>query len=102
MLPLATLVHNNTKNSTTGLAPNQLLNSLEPAATPDQTTNSNNPTVELRVNQLRQQRRLATAVLNNMAKSKSPTANMFKHRQKVWLEAKNLALPYRLVKLAPR
>ncbi len=27
---------------------------------------------------------------------------MFQHAQKVWLEAKNLALPYRLVKLAPR
>ncbi len=27
---------------------------------------------------------------------------MFKHGQKVWLEAKNLALPYRSVKLAPR
>ncbi len=45
-LPLATLVHNNTQNSMTGLAPNQLLNRLEPAATPDQTTNSDNPTAK--------------------------------------------------------
>src|SRR5216683_5980281 len=40
--------------------------------------------------------------LNNAANSKSPLTDMFKHGQKVWLEAKNLALPYGLVKLAPR
>src|SRR6266851_1721983 len=102
MLPLATLVHNNAKNSTTSLAPNQLLNGLEPAATPNQSTNSDNPTAELRVNQLRQRRKQATMALNNAANSKSPVANVFKHGQKVWLEAKNLALPYRSVKLALR
>src|SRR5712671_4067235 len=37
-----------------------------------------------------------------MANSKSPTMNMFSHGQKVWLKAKNLALPYGSVKLAPR
>ena len=46
MLPLATLVYNNARNSTTSLTLNQLLNGLEPTITPDQTTNSNNPTVE--------------------------------------------------------
>ena len=102
MLPLATLVHNNAKNSTTSLALNQLLNGLEPTATPDQTTNSNNPTVELQVDQLRQWRKQAITALNNAANSKSPAANVFRHGQKVWLEAKNLALPYGSVKLAPR
>ena len=37
-----------------------------------------------------------------MANSKSPAENVFKHGQKVWLEARNLALPYGSVKLAPR
>ena len=46
MLPLTTLVHNNAWNSMTGLAPNQLLHRLEPTVTPNQTTNSDNPTVE--------------------------------------------------------
>jgi len=41
-------------------------------------------------------------VLNKVANSKSPIGNMFKHGQKVWLKAKNLALPYGSVKLAPR
>ncbi len=40
--------------------------------------------------------------LNRAANSKSPSTNMFKHGQKVWLEAKNLALPYGSVKLAPK
>jgi len=102
MLPLATLVYNNPWNSTTGLAPNQLLNGLEPAITPDQSANSDNPTVEPRVDQLRQRRKQATVALNNVANCKSPATNVFKHGQKVWLEAKNLALPYGSIKLALR
>src|SRR6266851_4305129 len=102
MLPLSTLVYNNAQNSTIGLVLNQLLNSLKPAITPDQSAGSDNLTVELRVDQLRQQRKQATMALNNTANSKSPTMNVFKHRQKVWLKAKNLALPYGSVKLAPR
>src|SRR6266853_2909735 len=102
MLPLTTLVHNNARNSTTGLAPNQLLNGLEPTVTPNQSTNSDNLTAELRVNQLRQWRKQVTTALNNTANSKSPAPNVFRHGQKVWLKAKNLALLYGLIKLAPR
>ncbi len=102
MLPLATLVHNNAKNLTTGLTPNQLLNGLEPTVTPDHITASDNPTIELWIEQLRQRRNQAITALNNAANSKSPTTNVFKHGQKVWLEAKNLALPYGSVKLAPQ
>src|SRR5713101_8455933 len=94
MLPLATLVHNNMQNLTTGLAPNLLLNGLEPTVTPNQTSNSENPTARSRVDQLRQRRKQVTVALNNAANSKSPTTNVFKHGQRVWLEAKNLALPY--------
>jgi len=43
-----------------------------------------------------------TKALNTVANSKSLRQNVFRHRQKVWLEVKNLALPYRSVKLAPR
>src|SRR6266851_3165099 len=102
MLPLATLVHNNTWNSTAGAAPNLLLTGLEPAVTPDQTSNSDNPVANSRVDQLRQRRRQVTAALNSAANSKSPAADIFKCGQKVWLEAKNLALLYGSVKLAPR
>src|SRR6266851_5497879 len=102
MLPLATLVHNNAQNTTTGLAPNHLLNGLEPTATPNQTTNSDNPTAQAWVNQLRQWRKQVIEALNKAANSKSPTTNVFHLRQKVWLKAKNLALLYGSIKLAPR
>ncbi len=43
-----------------------------------------------------------TTALNKAANSKTPAMNVFKHGQRVWLKAKNLALPYGSVKLAPR
>lgn len=60
------------------------------------------PLAELRVDQLRQWQILATNALNRVANSRIPTSDTFQVRQKVWLEARNLALPYGSVKLAPR
>ncbi len=102
MLPLATLVHNNTKNGTTGFTPNDLLIGREPSATPEQAEGADNPLAEQRVTQLRQWRILATHALNNAAEKVRPTEAKWSIGQKVWLEAKNLALPYGMVKLAPR
>src|SRR5216684_3710250 len=79
-----------------------MLSGLEPTVTPDHTSNSDNPAARARVDQLRQRRRQAIAALTKAANSKSPAENVFKHGQKVWLEAQNLALPYGSVKLAPR
>jgi len=102
MLPLATLVHNNIRNGTTGFAPNDLLIGREPPATLAQGKGTENPLVEQWVTQLRQWRILATRALNNAADKARPTEAKWSVGQKVWLEAKNLALPYGTVKLAPR
>src|SRR6266853_819733 len=102
MLPLTTLVHNNAKNGTTGFTPNDLLIGREPLVTPEQAEGADNPLAEQRVTQLRQQQILATHALNNVAKKVAPTEAKWNINQKVWLEAKNLALPYGTVKLAPR
>ena len=102
MLPLATLVYNNVKNGMTGFAPNDLLIGREPPTTPTQGEGAENPLVEQRVTQLRQQQILATQALNNAAGKVRPTEARWSVGQKVWLEAKNLALPYRIVKLAPK
>jgi hypothetical protein len=59
MLPLATLMHNNTKNATTGHAPNRLIIGLEPLGIPDYGEGSDNPLAEEHVKQLRQWRILA-------------------------------------------
>src|SRR6266851_9115591 len=102
MLPVAILVHNNVKNGTTRFVLNDLLIGREPPATPKQAEGADNPLAEQWVTQLRKRRILATQVLNNAAKKATPTEARWSIGQKVWLEAKNLALPYGTVKLAPR
>jgi hypothetical protein len=59
MLAVATLMHNNAWNSTTGLAPNRLITGLEPVAIPDHGEGTDNPLAEEWVDQLRQWRMLA-------------------------------------------
>ena len=63
-LPLATLVHNNSQNTTIRTSPNQLLISLEPPVTPSQAEGASNPLAEQRVRQLRERRILAMQALN--------------------------------------
>ncbi len=86
----------------TGLVSNRLLYGLEPTVTPEQSFTSDNLTAALRVDQLKEQRAQVMKALNKVANSKSPMTDIFRQGQKVWLEAKNLALPYGSVKLAPR
>ena len=102
MLPLATLIHNNARNSTTGYAPNELLIGREPPAIPTQITHADNPLAEQRISQLRERRLLAMQALNTAAKAQTPSESRWKMGQKVWLDSKNLALPYGTIKLAPR
>jgi len=102
LLPLATLVHNNSANSTIRLAPNQLLIGREPPATLAQAEGADNPLVELRVKQLRERRIMVTQALNRMAQKHSPGLPRWTKGQKVWLNTKNLVLPYGTIKLAPR
>jgi hypothetical protein len=102
MLAITTLMYNNARNSTTGLAPNCLITGLEPAAIPDHGEGMDNPLAEECVDQLRQWRVLAQEALNKAANCHSPSENVFCLGQRVWLDAKNLRLPYGLVKLAPK
>ncbi len=102
LLPLATLVHNNSANSTTRLTPNQLLIGREPSVTPVQAEGADNPLAELRVKQLRERRIMTTQALNRTAQKHSPGPPRWTKGQKVWLNAKNLALPYGTIKLAPK
>ena len=53
-LPLATAVHNNAVNSSTGLASNQLLIRINPLLIPDQKVTSNNQTATDRIQELLQ------------------------------------------------
>jgi len=64
LLPLTTLVHNNSKNTTTGLVPNQLLIGREPPIMLAQGEGSDNPLAEQRVRELGKRRTMATQALN--------------------------------------
>ena len=51
-LTIATAVHNNQKNSTTGLSPNQILLGLEPTLHPSEHYATNNEATENRVKRM--------------------------------------------------
>ena len=86
-------------NSSIRFTPNQLLMGINPPLIPDQQVKSNNQTATDRVQELLQNRSLAVAALN--AIQRSVLVSQWKVGQKVWLEAKNLRLPYGTIKLAP-
>jgi hypothetical protein len=72
LLPLATLVHNNSANASTRLAPNQLLIGREPPATPTHGEGTENPLAEQRVKQLRERRVMVTQALNRLVQKHTP------------------------------
>jgi transposase InsO family protein len=63
-LPMATTVHNNSKNSTTGFAPNELLIGWEPPLSTEQHSESKNQTAEEYLTNMRRNRLLAIHALN--------------------------------------
>src|SRR6266853_1763552 len=101
-LLITTLVHNNTKNGTMGFSLNELLIGREPPTIISQGEGTQNLLTEQRVKKLRQQQILTTQALNKVAEKLRLTETKWSLWQKVWLEAKNLALPYGTIKLAPK
>src|SRR5580693_5154777 len=63
-LPMATAVHNNSRNSTTGFAPNELLIRWEPPLSTGQHSESKNQTVEEYLSNMRRNRLIAIHALN--------------------------------------
>jgi Integrase zinc binding domain len=101
-LPMATAIHNNSRNSTTGFAPNELLIGWEPPLAADQHSESKNFMAEEYLSNMWCNRLMAIHALNKVAyKTGTPTI-AWKTGQLVWLEGKNLPLPYGTAKLAPR
>jgi len=100
-LAVATLVHNNSANATTGFAPNELLIGWEPPLTTEQGKSSNNIMAEEQAINLRNNRILATQAINRTAHKDSPTIPRWTKGQRVWLDGKNLPLSYGIIKLAP-
>ena len=98
-LAIAMVVHNHFSNATTKVAPIQVLLGYHPCL-----DHSGPPTMNERAEERTQRafevRETARAAINKWA-GQAPDFT-FKLGNKVWLEAKNLTLPYISAKLAPR
>jgi hypothetical protein len=99
-LPMATTVHNNSRNATTSFAPNELLIGWEPPLSTEQRSESKNQTAEEYLSNMRRNRLMAIYALNRTAYKTNIPSNRWSIRQLVWLEGKNLPLPYGTAKLA--
>jgi Chromo (CHRromatin Organisation MOdifier) domain len=99
---MATAVHNNTRNSTTGFAPNTLLLGWKPPLALDQTQISSNQKAEDYVAKFQKNHLLAILALNKAASAHAPTASKYTQGQRVWLEGKNLPISHGTIKLSPK
>jgi hypothetical protein len=99
-LPLATAVHNARVNSTTRITPFQAILGYNPNLTGGAIRESANQLATDRRKEAETFRAQAREALNRTARS-TPEAQ-YKLGDKVWLEAKHLALPYQMPKLAPK
>jgi hypothetical protein len=100
-LSIASAVHNNRQNATTGLSPNQILLGYEIKLFPSEQGTSNNQAVEDRLKQMMEKRAQAVDALNKSAQAFQPPSQ-YHQGDKVWLEASNLRFPHQTSKLNPK
>jgi len=106
MLPIAQFTHNSHTHEALKQSPFQLMYGTSPVALPLVSNKTNMPTANNRINSLfrAQEEALAT---HNLACAKMMERTMrkmkpFKVNDKVWLESRNLKIPYQSKKLAPK
>ena len=98
-ISIASIIHNNQRNSTTGLSPNQILLGYKPTLNPLEKTVSNNQTVEEHITEMTKYWQEATWALNQVAQTPTNFSIQFPPGSQVWLEATNLCLPFQTSKL---
>ena len=98
----ASAVHNNRRNQTTGLSPNQILIGYDvPLQTPND-IEMNNALVERQIGIMNQRREQAIEALNRTAEKSGTPSAQYNAGDQVWLEGKNLQFPHQVTKLAPK
>ena len=101
-LTTASVVHNNWRNQTTGLSPNQVLIGYNiPLQTPND-IKTNNALVEWQIGIINQRREQAVEALNKTAEKSGTPPAQYNAGDQVWLEGKNLQLPHQVTKLMPK
>ena len=101
-MALATAVHNNRRNSTTGLSPNHILLGYDLSLIPSGKVVTNNDLVEKRMETLLEKRAQAIDAINQSAKRDQGGTPKYKVGDQVWLEATHLKLHHQSTKLAPK
>ena len=98
-LALATAVHNNRTNVTTGLSPNQILLGYNPILNSEKSPETMNALVETQSETMERNRRNAIWVLNKSSDQNSIPPSQYKLGEQVWLDASHLKLPHQKAKL---
>ena len=99
-ISIASAVHNNRINLTTGLLPNEILLGYSPCLTLLEVIKTDNKVAEKWVKRMIKARDQATRVINQKAGEAPPS--QFAVRDQVWLEGSHLRLPHQSTKLAPK
>jgi hypothetical protein len=101
-LALASAVHNNQRNSTTGLSPNQILLGYNITLNPRNMSLIANESAKECNCIMMERRAQAIAAINQAVEKIGKPKAQYTMGAQVWLEGKNLKLPYQSTKLAPK
>src|SRR6266436_352301 len=101
-LALATAVHNNRINTTTGLSPSQILLGYNPTLNLEESLETTNTLVETRSKVLEQNHKNTIWALNKSSDQSGLPPSQYKLGQLVWLDATHLKLPHQKAKLTPK
>src|SRR5260370_33153632 len=100
-LSIATTVHNDQKNTTTGLSPNQILWGGEPCLMTIEGEEAKNQTVSDRMKTMRTRQAQAIEAINRSNRH-SLIPSSFMVGSQDWLEGTTLHIPYQPTKLPPQ
>ncbi len=100
-LSIATAIHNDQRNVTTGLLPNQILWGREPRLMTSKGDDVKSQTVQERLGTMKERWLQAIAAINQSSKPQT-ILSLFAIGAQVWLEGTHLCLPYQATKLAPK
>jgi hypothetical protein len=101
-LALALAIHNNRRNSTMGLSPNQILLGYDTTLNPGHMSPTTNESAKSCGHVMMEQQAQAIAAINQAAEKIGRPEAQYTMGAQVWLEGKNLKLPYQSTKLVPK